>query len=60
MQVRSFYNDDASILFFILDFLLLFYDNRSIGILGRKFNALPKSETTKALFFILVFLLLFY
>ncbi len=54
------YNDNSSILFFILDYLLLFYDRRSIGILGRKFAKLPPGELTKALMFILVFLLLFY
>lgn len=53
--------DNCELLFFILDYLLLFYDNRSIGILTRgksKVNTCKGGSTS--LFFILVFLLLFY
>ncbi|MDP4092241.1 MAG: hypothetical protein Q8920_02680 [Bacillota bacterium] len=59
-MVDDIFYDNSGILFFILDFLLLFYDNRSIGILARKFAAMPEAELTKALLFILVFLILFY
>lgn len=49
------------ILFFILLFLMLFYDNRSIGILGKKHkDNFNNSNDCSLLFFILIFLILFY
>jgi hypothetical protein len=52
---------DNGILFFILIYLLLFYDNSCIGILSRGYR---KPNTCRggssSLFFILDFLLLFY
>jgi len=55
------HQDNCELLFFILIYLLLFYDNRSIGILtkGRSKVNTCKGGCT-SLFFILVFLLLFY
>ncbi|MGE5613700.1 MAG: hypothetical protein ACM3XR_04780 [Bacillota bacterium] len=52
---------DCTLLFFILVFLLLFYDNSAIGILAtgkRGKNTCRKNDDL--LFFILVFLKLFY
>lgn len=52
---------DCTLLFFILVFLLLFYDNSAIGVLGtgrRGKNTCCKNNDL--LFFILVFLKLFY
>lgn len=52
---------DCTILFFILIFLLLFYDNSAVGILKhgkRGVNTCGKDDSL--LFFILVFLKLFY
>jgi len=52
---------DCTLLFFILVFLLLFYDNSAIGILRRgKFGVNTCSRNDSLLFFILVFLKLFY
>jgi len=54
-------HNDCAILFFILIFLLLFYDNSAVGILkyGRRgVNTCSKDDSL--LFFILVFLKLFY
>ena len=54
-------NNDCTLLFFILVFLLLFYDNSAIGILKngkRSVNTCDRDDTL--LFFILVFLKLFY
>ncbi|NMA34994.1 MAG: hypothetical protein GX940_10695 [Clostridiaceae bacterium] len=54
-------NNDCTLLFFILVFLLLFYDNSAIGILRRgKYNVNTCSKDDSLLFFILVFLKLFY
>ena len=53
--------NDCTLLFFILIFLLLFYDNSGIGILrnGQRFeNTCCRDDSL--LFFILVFLKLFY
>lgn len=53
--------NDCTVLFFILIFLLLFYDNSGIGILQtgkRGINTCSKDDSL--LFFILVFLKLFY
>jgi hypothetical protein len=52
---------DCGLLFFILVFLLLFYDNSSIGILssGKRGINTCNGDCT-ILFFILVFLELFY
>lgn len=50
---------NSAILFFILDFLLLFYDGRSIGICRRNMAGCAQGDSN-ILFFILVFLLLFY
>lgn len=54
-------SNNCELLFFILIYLLLFYDSSSIGILrkGRR-SKIPKSNDCTLLFFILVFLLLFY
>lgn len=52
---------DCTLLFFILIFLLLFYDNSAVGIIrngSRGKNTCCKDDTL--LFFILVFLKLFY
>lgn len=52
---------DCSLLFFILIFLLLFYDNSGVGILStgkRGVNTCGRNDSI--LFFILVFLELFY
>ena len=52
---------DCSLLFFILIFLLLFYDNSALGILStgkRGINTCGRDDSL--LFFILVFLKLFY
>ncbi len=53
-------NGDSSLLFFILVFLLLFYDPRFLEL--RRSISLNKSgvRDSKILFFITVFLLLFY
>jgi len=54
---------DSGLLFFILVFLLLFYDSSSIGILSRGWTPCtdkPQSQGCTLLFFILVFLELFY
>lgn len=54
-------HNDCALLFFILVFLLLFYDNSAIGIIkyGRRgINICGKDDSL--LFFILVFLKLFY
>ncbi|HOA55808.1 MAG: hypothetical protein GX385_07745 [Clostridiaceae bacterium] len=54
-------NNDCSLLFFILIFLLLFYDNSAIGILRHgKCGVNTCSRDDSLLFFILVFLKLFY
>jgi hypothetical protein len=52
---------DCSLLFFILVFLLLFYDNSALGIFtkGHRGNNTCSGDCT-ILFFILVFLELFY
>ena len=54
-------SNDCTLLFFILVFLLLFYDNSAIGILstGRRGINTCNHDCT-LLFFILVFLELFY
>jgi len=53
--------NNSELLFFILIFLMLFYDNRPIGILRRRRPITDScSGNTELLFFILVFLLLFY
>lgn len=52
---------DCTLLFFILVFLLLFYDNSAIGMFsrgGRGVNTCGRDDSL--LFFILVFLKLFY
>ncbi len=54
-------HNDCTLLFFILVFLLLFYDNSAIGIIKsgkRDVNTCRKDDSL--LFFILVFLKLFY
>jgi hypothetical protein len=54
-------HNDCTLLFFILVFLLLFYDNSAIGIIKngkRGVNTCNKDDSL--LFFILVFLKLFY
>jgi len=52
---------DCTLLFFILVFLLLFYDNSAVGILKRgEFGVNTCSRDDSLLFFILVFLKLFY
>jgi hypothetical protein len=54
-------HSNCTLLFFILIFLLLFYDNSAIGILKRgKFGVNTCSRDDSLLFFILVFLKLFY
>ena len=60
MSNRSIGNNDCGLLFFILVFLLLFYDNSSLGILstGKRGVNTCKGDNT-LLFFILVFLELF-
>lgn len=53
--------NDCTLLFFILVFLLLFYDNSALGFLSkgkRGINTCGKNDSL--LFFILVFLKLFY
>ncbi|MGI6778560.1 MAG: hypothetical protein ACOX7R_11300 [Acetivibrionales bacterium] len=47
---------NSELLFFILIYLLLFYDSSCIGILSRR---RPEGNSS-VLFFILIFLLLFY
>jgi len=63
MSEREFLgrSDDCTLLFFILVFLLLFWDNSAIGILrtGRRGINTCGHDCT-ILFFILVFLELFY
>ncbi len=52
---------NSELLFFILIYLLLFYDNRPLLILrGYYDEALCCEKNSSALFFILIFLLLFY
>lgn len=54
---------DSSLLFFLLDYLLLFYDSRPIARAGRDVlgrERIPCGDDSTPLFFILVFLLLFY
>ncbi len=54
-------HNDCALLFFILIFLLLFYDNSAVGILKhgkRSVNTCGRDDSL--LFFILVFLKLFY
>lgn len=53
--------NDCTLLFFILIFLLLFYDNSAIGIMrsGKRSNN-TCGDNDSLLFFILVFLKLFY
>ncbi len=53
--------NDCTLLFFILIFLLLFYDNSGIGILknGKRCENTCRRDDS-LLFFILVFLKLFY
>lgn len=61
MRNRAYTGCDCSLLFFILVFLLLFYDNSAIGMLRtgvRGVNTCGGDCTL--LFFILVFLELFY
>lgn len=53
--------NDCTLLFFILVFLLLFYDNSGLGVLStgkRGINTCSNNDSL--LFFILVFLKLFY
>ncbi|MDK2934689.1 MAG: hypothetical protein PWP27_2499 [Clostridiales bacterium] len=58
--VRSYTRGDSSLLFFIIVFLLLFYDNSAIcGYPYAKGGVRQKGDSS-ILFFILVFLLLFY
>ena len=54
-------NNDCGLLFFILVFLLLFYDNSSLAVFstGKRGVNTCKGDNT-LLFFILVFLQLFY
>lgn len=53
--------NDCTLLFFILVFLLLFYDNSALGILSHGRRGLNTcSHDDSLLFFILVFLKLFY
>lgn len=52
---------DCTLLFFILVFLLLFYDNSALGVLStgkRSINTCSRNDSL--LFFILIFLKLFY
>jgi len=60
MSLESTNRNNSEILFFILVFLLLFYDSRPIGILARRFQNGSCAGNSELLFFILVFLLLFY
>ncbi|MCR4435389.1 MAG: hypothetical protein QHH06_08625 [Clostridiales bacterium] len=54
-------SNDSSLLFFILVYLLLFYDSSCIGILRTGVpRPVPHEKDSTPLFFILVFLLLFY
>ena len=53
--------NDSTLLFFILVFLLLFYDNSGLGILSTGKRSISTcSHNDSLLFFILVFLKLFY
>lgn len=53
-------NNDCGLLFFILVFLLLFYDNSSLGVLSTGKRGINTcSGDSSLLFFILVFLKLF-
>lgn len=63
MSEREFLgkSGDCTLLFFILVFLLLFYDNSAIGILSSGRRGINTcSHDCTILFFILVFLELFY
>lgn len=61
MSRRTGNSGDCGLLFFILVFLLLFYDNSSIGILSRGKRGINTCNgDCTILFFILVFLELFY
>lgn len=60
MAGNTLYKDNNELLFFILVFLLLFYDPSCIGILsGKPLDGIRPGDDS-ILFFILVFLLLFY
>lgn len=61
MSAKKSKQCDCTLLFFILVFLLLFYDNSSLGILttGKRGVNTCNGDCT-ILFFILVFLELFY
>jgi hypothetical protein len=61
MSVKINKSNDCGLLFFILVFLLLFYDNSALGIFttGRRGINTCNGDCT-LLFFILVFLELFY
>ena len=53
--------NDCTLLFFILIFLLLFYDNSALGILSTGRHGINKcGNNDSPLFFILVFLKLFW
>lgn len=53
--------NDCTLLFFILVFLLLFYDNSGLGFISRGRRGINTcSKDDSLLFFILVFLKLFY
>jgi hypothetical protein len=61
MSDKPYRKGDCTLLFFILVFLLLFYDNSAIGMFAygkRGINTCRGDDTL--LFFILVFLKLFY
>jgi hypothetical protein len=63
MSYINTYKGDSALLFFILDFLLLFYDSSSIGICSRRSASCTKASASRdssILFFILIYLLLFY
>ncbi len=63
MSNKEYYcrTNDCTLLFFILVFLLLFYDNSAIGFLRTGKHCVNTcSSDDSLLFFILVFLKLFY
>lgn len=62
MVHKSRYNSDSGLLFFIIIYLLLFYDGSYLIKRGKFYNypGFTDAGDSKYLFFILVFLILFY
>lgn len=61
MPITKEVERNDSLLFFILIFLLLFYDSRPLAMMnGCYYPGMERTGDSSILFFILIFLLLFY